>query len=125
MPYKITWLDQTVIADFYGDVTVQEIRDHGREVNNDLRFKKVSKRISNCSAITSINASTTDLKIFGFIDHDAARYAPDAHMAVVTEHPSIIQNTAQYKAAFGDGSWKIKLFPSIGEALAWDPDQDG
>ena len=121
MPYKVSWLEKTVVADFYGDVTVEEIRDHGREINSDSRFKSVTKRISNCSKITSIDANTTDIKIFGFIDKDISKYAPGAHMAVVSELEDIKSNTAEYKAAFGQGSWKIELFSTIGDALAWDP----
>ena len=66
MPYNITWLERTVIINFFGDVTTQEIREHGIEINADPRFQEVQKRISNCSKIESIDANNTDLKIFGF-----------------------------------------------------------
>ena len=121
MPYKITWMDTTVIIDFSGDVTTQEIREHGIEVNDDPRFKNIKKRISNCSQIQSINASSSDIKIFGFIDNKISAMAPSANMAVVSTHEQIKANTEDYKKAFGDGQWKIELFPSITQALAWDP----
>ena len=123
MPYTITWLEETVIIDFTGDVTTQEIREHGIEVNADPRFETVHKRISNCSKITSIDANKTDLKIFGFIDKNVSKYVPHAHMAVVSTHDTIRVNTEQYKDAFGSGNWKIQLFPTLTEALAWIPEE--
>lgn len=122
MPYKITWLDSTVIIDFFGDVTTQEIREHGMKVNDDPRFKNVRKRISNCSKIKTINASSSDLKIFGMIDHNVAALAPSAHMAVVSRAVQIKRNTELYRDAFGDGNWKIELFDTVSDALAWDPE---
>lgn len=122
MPYKITWMDSTVIIDFSGDVTTQEIREHGMEVNDDPRFQSIKKRISNCSQIHSINANSSDIKIFGFIDNKISAMAPNAHMAVVSSSEQIKANTDDYKKAFGDGQWKIELFPTIAQALAWDPE---
>ena len=123
MPYKITWMDTTVIIDFSGDVTTQELREHGIEINDDPRFKNIKKRISNCSHIQSIDANSSDIKIFGFIDNKISEMAPSAHMAVVGTDERIKANTEQYKQAFGAGLWQIELFPSITQALAWDPEQ--
>ena len=122
MPYKITWLDTTVIIDFSGDVTTQEIREHGQEINDDPRFKNIRKRISNCSQIQSIDANASDIKIFGFIDNKISNTAPNAHLAIVTTSEQVKTNTEHYKEAFGSGSWKIELFESISQALAWNPE---
>jgi hypothetical protein len=122
MPYKITWLDTTVIIDFTGDVTTQEIREHGQEINNDPRFKNIHKRISNCSKIKSIDANSSDIKIFGFIDNKVSEAAPTANLAIVTTNEQVKTNTEHYKQAFGSGNWKIELFTSVAQALAWDPD---
>jgi hypothetical protein len=122
MPYKITWLDTTVIIDFSGDVTTQEIREHGQEINDDPRFKNIRKRISNCSQIQSIDANASDIKIFGFIDKKISKIAPNAHLAIVTTNEQLKTNTEHYKQAFGSGSWKVELFESISQALAWNPE---
>jgi hypothetical protein len=124
MPYKITWLDTTVIIDFSGDVTTQEIREHGQEINDDPRFAKIHKRISNCLQIQSIDANASDIKIFGFIDNKISELAPSAHLAVVSTNEQIKTNTEHYKQAFGSGNWKIELFASVAQALAWDPEPE-
>jgi hypothetical protein len=122
MPYKITWLDTTVIIDFSGDVTTQEIREHGQEINDDPRFKNIRKRISNCSKIQSIETTASDIKIFGFIDKKISKIAPNAHLAIVTTNEQVKTNTEHYKQALGSGSWKVELFESISQALAWNPE---
>ena len=78
MPYRITWLEQTVIIDFLGRVTTQEIREHSRKVNEDPRFPTVKKRISNCLKAESVEAGLMDVKIFGFIDKEVSHHTPNA-----------------------------------------------
>ena len=69
-----------------------------------------------------MNANSSDLKIFGFIDNKISELAPSGQMAVVSTDEQIKTNTEQYRQAFGSGSWKIELFASVAQALAWDPE---
>lgn len=122
VPYKITWLERTVVVDFFGDVTLEEVREQGRKVNADLRLDSTKKRILNCSRVDSLETSAADLKIFAFIDSDVAKSASGIHLAVVGKGGQIEANTADYREAYGSGNGQVKLFNSIGEALAWDPE---
>ena len=122
MPCKITWLERTVVVDFFEAVSIQEVRKQGLKINADPRAHTISKRILNCSRVESLEASAADLKIFAYIDKEAASNNTEIHLAVVGNSEKIKANTAGYKDAIGSAIGQVELFASIGEALAWDPE---
>lgn len=121
MPYKVTWLEQTVIVDFQDHISLQELRDHSEEVCGDPRFNNLKKRIFNCDKIESIDADPVDLKILAYSDKAQVQRNPDAHIAIVTSNDIIRGNTDCYRSALGPNTWSIEIFPTIARALAWKP----
>jgi hypothetical protein len=122
MPYKITWLEKTVLIDFFGNITVQEIIDQAAEINADLRFEDVHKAIYNCLKIKATDINKSDLKIIGFNDSTFSKYPPKAHRAFVISHDGMKITTGYYQDALDSGEWKLEVFDTLSGALAWVPD---
>lgn len=121
MPYKLDWLDDLVIIEFSGQVSLDELMEADNRVSGDPRFDNLKKRICNCTDITKAKFASHDLKVLAHVGRAAATSNARAHVAIITTDPAVRKNANLYKKSFGANSWQISIFDSISDAIAWAP----
>lgn len=122
MGYTISWGNQSVCIDYFGEIDNDEIKNAHYKLNGDERFydcKWLILDISNCN-MDKVSVDELEFSIIP-TDYGASLTLKSLKVAMIAVIPQNINKARQYidKCQKMEYPWEFKLFSSIDDANRW------
>ncbi len=119
MPYKLKWIGNDVITEFYDKLTVDDVIKANQEVYGDQRLDAMRFQIANFSTISSYNVNELDVKIVSTLDIKASIWNRNVKIASVTKDPVIFELINIYNNMLEETNWRCQTFETFDAAFNW------
>jgi hypothetical protein len=121
MKYKITWENNLVRVDYFGEIDNKDIEEAHFELNGDGRFYDCDFLVLDISKCDLRKVSVPKLTLVIATDLGATKTNKSLKVAMIATHQANIEKASSYieKNKSLGTPWEFKLLSSNDEARAW------
>lgn len=125
MAVELIWEEKGVWARFMGLASDHDLQQVNLDVRSDPRFDTLNYGIVDFTDVTTLDFSTTAMRLVADHDVSASKRNPLLRLAVVGEQPLLMGMANIYRTVFDlrGGTWEQRHFATIDEARAWLTDE--
>ena len=119
MNYVFEWIDDNPHVAFFGNVDYALINEATERIYGDQRLDNMKYLICNLENVESLSLDPVEMKIISVLDRYIYPYNQHLKIAGVVKDQKIREMILKYMEDMKDLNWKIKIFSSFNDALAW------
>ena len=119
MAYTIKWGNNSVLVNYHGNVTINEIFEVTGLITGDLRYQTLTHITSNFSEVTSYTISESDINNLSTLNTIPSILNPNIKLAVVSNKNNIQGMVMKYIDFMKVNEWEIRLFNTLEESQKW------
>ena len=121
MPYQLTWRENGIHWQFYGDVTAREISVANEEFFRDERSDSAKFQIIDVRDVSSVEWNENQIKETAAHDRGAESFIKNLKVAYISKEPRIISKLEKYIEISKKlhTSWNFKGFEDFESAKVW------
>lgn len=124
MPYRMSYVDDGFILTFRGNVTIRELNQANSAIHEHPDFSIHKYQIINLLGADLSSVTESDGKVPALLDSIAAKRNENVRVALVAQGAHSMQVVDGYVcvAQTRIPKWKLKVFSTFEDALAWVKD---
>ena len=119
MNYVYEWIDDNPHVIFFGDINFTLINEATERLYGDPRLDNMKYIICNFDKVEKFSLDPEELKIIMVLDRYIYPYNQHLKIAGITKDQKIREMVLKYIEAMKDLKWKLKIFSSLDDAMAW------
>ena len=119
MKYVFEWMDDNPHVIFFGDIDFASINEATERIYGDPRLDNMKYIICNLDYVVKLSLNAEELKIISVLDRYIYPYNQHLKIAGVSKDQKIREMVLKYIESMKDLKWKLKIFSSFDDALAW------
>jgi len=121
MPKKVDWNSDSALITYSGQITLQDLRDVGREIYGDQRLDDIDYILVDLKAADLSQLTFDHTKIAASVDSVSSRYKPVLKLALIINGEGqrrACESYIEYSKSF-QSTWSFAIFTNFEEAKKW------
>lgn len=119
MGYRIEWLNELVVFEFFGTATDEDLICGNDEICNSPYLAEIRAQLVLFCRSTEVQFTPKAMMHVAHQDEAVSAHYPNVQIAVVTDDPLAYGMTRMYQLTGTQSLWETQIFSTIEEASSW------